>query len=518
MNTQTPAISPVSMPAQPGRSWWVRFAAGWDRFFFHSADPTTLGMMRICCGLIAAYTLVAFSWDLQNFFGEHAFVSLQERNEWRRHYPQNMSTLDTWENPDPIHDDYEDRWGMPRNWTHAQGMPIWSIWFHVTDPTGMAYVHAGLILVTILFTIGFCTRLTSVLTWFGALSYIHRSNLTVFGVDTMMTIALFYLMIGPSGAALSVDRLIKRWWLSYRALRRVSAGEERTAGLSTVPVRLPVLAVTPSVSANLAIRLCQIHVCIIYMAAGLSKLQGASWWTGEAIWGTLANFEFAPMQYDSYMAFLTFLAKTPWLWNLFMTAGTVFTLAFEIGFAFLVWRPGTRWVIIAMAVTLHGGIGLFMGLKTFSFMMLTLVMSFVPPEVIHRVLRALARGPVGLKLRYPARFPKAIRAAGIVHALDIWNQVELLALVRKEEAPARLLLETPQGEKYSGWALVFRLVRSLGIFRIFFPWNWLGVFRRTGDRFAEPRVEALPAGVETPDRWDAEGEVVQATTAVKQKR
>ena len=51
-----------------------------------------------------------------------------------------------------------------------------------------------------------------------------------------------------------------------------------------------------SVSANFALRLLQIHVCIIYAAAGLSKLPGAKWWDGTAIWYTIANFEFAPMQ------------------------------------------------------------------------------------------------------------------------------------------------------------------------------------------------------------------------------
>jgi hypothetical protein len=463
------------------------------------------------------YTLVAFSWDLQGFFGEHAFLSLQERNAVRAEYPTEKVLVNTWVAPDRRSDDYEEKWGVPKNWTAGQGLPIWSIWFHVTDPTAMVFTHGAFIAATFLFTIGFCTRLTSVLAWFGALSYIHRSNFTVFGVDTMMTIALFYLMIGPSGAALSVDRLIKRWWLTYRTLRRGVQGEEHPAASGLTSVRPPALAVTPSVSANMAIRLLQIHTCIIYLAAGLAKLQGASWWSGEAIWGTLANFEFAPMQYDWYMAFLEFLAKHPWIWYVFMTCGTIFTLAFEIGFAFLVWRPRTRWIIIGMAVTLHGGIGLFMGLKTFSFMMLTLVMSFVPPEVIHRFLRALARGPARLKLYYQPRLLQSVRAASVVHALDVWNQVELVG----QAGPSpKLVLETPEKDKVAGLALNFRLLRTLGIFRIFYPWNWLGVFRRQAkDTFPEASIpRPTPAG-ETAGRWEEEVEVgPKASTAVKQKR
>src|SRR5262249_14062698 len=61
--------------------------------------------------------------------------------------------------------------------------------------------------------------ITSVLTWMATLSYIHRAQTNLFGMDTMMNILLIYLMIGPSGAALSVDRLIRRWWAARQARR-----------------------------------------------------------------------------------------------------------------------------------------------------------------------------------------------------------------------------------------------------------------------------------------------------------
>src|SRR6516225_3537092 len=126
------------------------------------------------------------------------------------------------------------------------------------------------------------------------------------------------------------------------------------------------------------------------------------------------------------MAFLEFLAKHRFYWELFTNTASAFTLVFEISFAFLVWHRRTRWAMLAMAVVLHGGIGLFMGLKTFSMMMLTLVLSFVAPATIHRLLAALARAPGGLKLAFASASPKALRTACAVHALDIWSQVELV--------------------------------------------------------------------------------------------
>jgi hypothetical protein len=155
-----------------------------------------------------------------------------------------------------------------------------------------------------------------------------------------------------------VDRLIARWWSKARARFLGSEGH-----FDPVP--------QPSVSANLAIRLVQVHVCIIYGVAGFAKLLGPAWWNGTAIWGTLANFEFAPMQYEIYNQMLRLLARNQLIFDTFLTVGCYFTLAFEIGYPFLIWRPQARWLFLSAAILLHGFIGTLMGLKTFSLMMLS---------------------------------------------------------------------------------------------------------------------------------------------------
>src|SRR5262249_49015435 len=167
--------------------------------------------------------------------------------------------------------DYMERQKVDLRRLYARGTPVWSLWFHVTDPAAMAWIHAGVCFIVFLFTIGFATRVTSVLTWFTCLWYIHRNPVCLFGVDTMMTILLFYLMIGPSGAALSVDRLIAQWWskskLSVINRWRGLFGKAPLTKDQIVPaVYQPTPA--PLVSANVAIRLLQIHVCIIYFIAG----------------------------------------------------------------------------------------------------------------------------------------------------------------------------------------------------------------------------------------------------------
>ena len=81
-------------------------------------------------------------------------------------------------------------------------------------------------------------------------------------------------------------------------------------------------------SANLALRLIQLHLSLIYGMAGLAKLQGEAWWTGMAIWGMLASAEFSLFD-------LTWLAAYPFILNVMTHAA----LAFEMGYPVLIWVP-----------------------------------------------------------------------------------------------------------------------------------------------------------------------------------
>jgi hypothetical protein len=188
----------------------------------------------------------------------------------------------------------------------------------------------------------------------------------------MTNIVLLYLMIGPSGAALSLDR-----WLQLRRERRQRGAPKRDEPPA------------PLVSANFAIRLIQVHFCIIYLAGGTSKLQGSTWWSGTALNLVLLNYSFAPFGVGLYNDVIVFLTQQRWLWEILMTGGVVFTFFTEIGLPFLIWNRRTRWLMICCSAMMHTGIGLFMGLTTFSLIMLVMLLAFVPPDVVRRVLSSL---------------------------------------------------------------------------------------------------------------------------------
>ena len=352
MSTPQPLSAFQQAPA-PGEGTPTRMVKAWDRFWFRPADPLPLGLIRICTGLVILYVHLVYTFDLMALVGPHAWVD-SEVMTWLRNDSKFYPPATNWTS-------YA---GEP-----SLGMPVWSVYFHATEPAAIVALHTAFLVAMFLFTIGFCTRLTATLTWVGIMSYISRTPTTLFGMDTIMNVVTLYLMIGPSGATLSVDRLIARWWA-------------RRQGRALLPPQ-------PAVSANFALRLMQVHFCFIYLASGLSKLQGPSWWNGTALWGTMANYSFAPMNWPAYLAFLKFLCEYRPLWEIIMTGGTYFTLALEISFPFLIWRPKLRWLMIIASTMLHTGIGLVMGLTTFSLFMLCLLLAFVPPETVHAFVAAI---------------------------------------------------------------------------------------------------------------------------------
>jgi hypothetical protein len=367
-------------PAIREEGWLTSAARAWDRFFFSPADPTTLCCMRFFTGLILLYVLISYSFDLMSFVSpDRAWLDEQAANYQRHEMPVMGPPLD---------------WG-PEPAQLATGQFSWSIFFHLHDKRLIWAVHFAFIGISVLFTLGLWTRVTNVLAWIAAMSYIQRSLNTVFGMDTMLIIGLTYMMFAPAGATLSLDR-----WFEVRRARRLNPN-------AVVPVQ-------PSVMANLAIRLYQIHFCFIYGAAGLSKLQGPSWWNGTALWGCLANYTFTAMDFKPFMWCMRLLCQHRWLWEFVMTGQVIFTLVMEIGFPFLVWLRPTRWLMVTGAILLHLGIGLIMGLVGFSMMMMVLVGSFIPPEVLRQQLDRL----FAIRLPAPAETaPRPLATAARTEAL-----------------------------------------------------------------------------------------------------
>lgn len=344
--------------------------------------------------------------------------------------------------------DYLEYWNTDPAKAHHLGHGIFSVWFHVSDPTAMAVVHTGVLVVIFLFTIGLFTRVTSVLVWVATVGYIHRTQQVLFGMDTMMNILLIYLMIGNCGAALSVDRLISRYRAARASLRR--------GGDLDAPTRAFLGCPPPSAMAGFGLRLIQIHFCFIYMAAGLSKLKGAAWWEGRAFWDVIANPEFTLMPFSWYSESLHWLASIKPVYYTVTILACWVTLFVEISSPFLLWTR-LRWFIIFVATLMHAIIAVTMGLNLFELLMIVMLIAFLPDRCIRDRFRGGADLP-RLSLAFNPANRRQADAAALTVAVDVENQV---ALDPEKSAAAIALSPGPTHGSHEGLAALFRNLRFL---------------------------------------------------------
>jgi len=311
----------MTADAGPIRSWFNQAVAGWDRFWFTPTDPATLALIRILAGTMLFYTHLVWGFALNDFFGDHG-----------------------WLQPSAVQLALKDSY----TWSY-----LW--WFHT--PLALGIVHLLALVVFALLTIGLFSRTMSVLAFIATASYVGRAPGALFGLDQINMLLSMYLMVGPSGAAYSVDR--------WRQARRLGT-------------QLP--PAPKSTAANIAIRLIQLHLCVIYLYAGMGKLMGPAWWNGTAMWQAIANLEYQSID-------LTWLADWPRLLNLL----THLTIFWELFYCALIWPRSTRPIMLALAVPMHLGIAFCLGMITFGEVMLIANLSFVSPAIVRGVLGRCAR-------------------------------------------------------------------------------------------------------------------------------
>lgn len=289
---------------------------GWDRFWFTPADPATLSLVRILAGLMLLYTHFIWWWSSADFFGPTSWMPAAT-----------------------VRDVETTRFA----WSHLH----WS-----TSTIVLSASHIVAVTACIALTLGVWSRAAAVVVFLLTVSFNHRIPGALYGLDQVNAFLALYLCLGPCGACYSLDR-----WLKNRFQGEDAAIADK------------------SISANLAIRLIQLHLCIIYLFAGLSKLQGAAWWNGTAFWGGVASLEYQSMD-------MTWLATWPLTVNLL----THVTVLWELSYCALVWPRLTRPVMLFLAICVHGGIALALGMKTFGMAMLIANVSFVTPSFVRALI------------------------------------------------------------------------------------------------------------------------------------
>lgn len=298
-------------------------AAAWNSFWFSPADAYTLGVIRLLVGAIALYLHLALTFDLSNFFAVDGLLPVDAVREIEQVYEDRAQDI-------------------------AYGTLSYLNWCSSSSELLAAHLAGAAALVAM--TIGWRSRVTAMLGFVVVLSNVHRAPMLTTACESVLTMTMAYLCLGPSGASWSVDA------------RRAKRGDEAPRE-------------TSSVAANIALRLIQVHLAMLIAVMGFSKLIGdtETWWRGTGIWWLIAR----P---DSRLIDLTSLHSMGYVVNLWTHA----ILAFEFLFPVLIWMPLLRPLLIGVGAAIWLSVALVTGDLPLALSMMAAVVAFIPGESLRR--------------------------------------------------------------------------------------------------------------------------------------
>jgi hypothetical protein len=321
------------------------------RFWFTPVDPIGLHAVRLLAGLLFLAWLLPLAGHRDSLFGLDGWFDRQAYAE--------VAALQ--ESP-----------FKPLGWS--------ALYAYGSNPRALAAFYGVSVAVLILFTLGVAPRVTSILTWIVVASFTANPALDS-DADILLVILAFYLMLGyvllgqrGTGRPL-LGRLLGPGPLAF--LRRSTAPE-------------------PSLGANIALRLLQVHLAIVILTSGLHKLQFGEWWAGGVLW-----FPLHP-PFETTLAQARALAPQREVYMGFLSAAAYAVLAWQIGFPLFAWRPGWRFVLVGGAVVGWLGTALVCRLPLVGPAVLIGCLTFVSPAGWRRLIGPLTRIS-GLKRLSPAR-------------------------------------------------------------------------------------------------------------------
>jgi hypothetical protein len=229
------------------------------------------------------------------------------------------------------------------------------------SPEVVAALQALALAAAVLAMVGLLTRVTLPVAWLAALPLIAMTSSfgKVVHNDVLLLLCLVPLLPSPAGAAWSLDA-------------RQRARAERGPAFGW-PVRTAMVVVAGA-----------------YCCSGLAKLlhAGPAWVASDNLrWVLYASSD----TQSAPNPFALFVADRPVLAHLVAAA----TLAVELGFPLVLWRPRLAWLFVPAVVAMHAGIGLAMRLDYSAMAATVLIVMIDWPALVDRVRRSgtLPTGP-----------------------------------------------------------------------------------------------------------------------------
>jgi hypothetical protein len=276
----------------------------WERFWFRETETSTLALFRIAFGIVVLAWTISLAPALYSFYDDRGILPS---------YPDG-------------------------------GSGAWGLLQLNSSTAAVTILYLFLLVGALCLVFGFKTRLAAVVVFVCLISFGRRNPWVLNSGDLLVFVLAFYLMLAPSGAALSVDRWLQaksRWW------------------------EFPQRSLWP-------LRLIQVQVSLLYFFAVWEKLRGETWNDGTAV-----SYAFRIEDLERFPV-PGFVTDSLLLANL-LTYGT---LAVELSLAILVWNRKLRPWALLLGVGLHLGIAYAVRVGFFSVASLVAYIAFLPPETV----------------------------------------------------------------------------------------------------------------------------------------
>jgi hypothetical protein len=383
-----------------------------DTWWFGKGSPVTLGLLRVLMGLIALASLILTLFDFEAWYTDRGFTPAQYVANWLR-LPSSFK-LGTYDVHLPV-----------------SQVPRINLLGPIDDPRVTLIFYILVMLAAVLTTLGLWTRISTILLALGIVTIHHRNPFILHSGDTLLRLTLIYLAWAPSGAACSLDRVIRVW-------RGKESGEPPNISLWGQ-------------------RLIQYQVALVYFTTVWWKWFGTYWKDGTATW--------YPENLNEFYRFPTpdFLRHQPFI--AFTTYGT---LATELSLATLVfYRPLRKYVLLA-GIAMHCYIEYRFNIPFFAITIVATYLAFYDGEEVsawaRRVGERLRR--FRLVVQLPLRTSLRPGPALAVQALDPLSLVTYEPGLGQEWA-AFDIMGRPKRPFFGSW------IRSVGAWPIgFVPRLW----------------------------------------------
>jgi len=359
--------------------------AAWNRFFFAEQSPMPLALFRIVYGFLVIMTLLLLKADWLSWYGTHAWMSLDTMRELEPGIRLSLFTI------------------LPKDdhWIIAV------FWIFLASAA--------------LLTVGFLSRLNSIVVYLCLASIQQRNLYILHGGDTFLRIAGFFLIFAPAGAALSVDHLVRVW-----------RGREQ----SEVPAhRL------------WAQRMIQIELSLMYLATFCWKLKGAAWMEGSALFYIFHVFELQRFPLPDWLL-------EPGILKL----GTWFAMVLEFSLGTLIWVRRMRYKVLAAGLLFHLSLEYSLNIPMFQWDVLSAYLLFVDAEDLRRAwnwicVRVSPWLGEPVTALYDSHSGRARRLVNLLTTLDIFRRLTFKASAETRNRTAaeaqrhkrKLVIITPSG-------------------------------------------------------------------------